>query len=60
LNPPFLLFKFKYIKRKNQEMVKKDEWKFLYWDEPIEDKENKVEVEDKPKSKPKTNINDNK
>jgi len=39
-------------------MVKKDEWKFLYWDEPIEDKENKVE--DKPKSKPKTNINDNK
>jgi len=41
-------------------MVKKDEWKFLYWDEPIEDKENKVEDEDKPKSKPKTNINHNK
>ena len=41
-------------------MVKKDEWKFLYWDEPIEDKKKKVEVEDKPKSKPKTDVNDNK
>ncbi len=41
-------------------MVKNDEWKFIYWDEPIDDKENPDEVENKTTSKPQNKKDDDK
>lgn len=41
-------------------MDKNDEWKFIYWDEPIEDMKESNEIDDKSTSKPKTIKDDDK
>lgn len=41
-------------------MEKNDEWKFIYWDEPIDDKKESDEVDNKSTSKPKTIKDDDK